>query len=254
MRVVLTRPAQDAARWSSELVRRGHAVLALPLIDIVPLPDAQALRDAWSALPGYRAVMFVSANAVLHFHAQAGAASWPAGTQAWATGPGTAAALHDARVPDALVLQPAAEAAQLDSEALWARVGPQVRPGWRVLVVRGAGQDGTAAGRDWLVRQLQAAGADVDQVAAYERTCPSWSEVERSQARHAATDGSVWLFSSSQAVANLRLLLPDAPWSSARALATHARIAEAARDAGFGVARLARGDLDAVARALESFG
>jgi uroporphyrinogen-III synthase len=48
--------------------------------------------------------------------------------------------------------------------------------------------------------------------------------------------------------------MPEQAWSSARALATHVRIAEAARQAGFAVARLARGDLDAVARALESFG
>ena len=253
MRVVLTRPAQDAARWTSGLASRGHDVIGLPLIDIVPLATTQALREAWAALHDYQAAMFVSANAVLHFRA-AGDGPWPRSTQAWATGPGTAAALRDAQVPDALLLQPAADAAQLDSEALWHRVGPQVRRDWRVLVVRGAGQDGGAAGRDWLVRELQSVGASVDQLPAYERTCPHWSDAERATARRAAGDGSVWVFSSSQAIANLQALLPGQDWSSARALATHPRIAQAARDAGFGVARLARGDLDAVARALESFG
>src|SRR6476661_3658676 len=122
MRVVLTRPAQDAVRWSTELARRGHEVLTLPLIEIAPVADERPLQDAWAALPGYQAAMFVSANAVVHFQSARRAASWPEGTQAWATGPGTAAALRDAQVPDELVLQPAAEAAQLDSEALWGRV------------------------------------------------------------------------------------------------------------------------------------
>jgi uroporphyrinogen-III synthase len=254
MRVVLTRPAQDAVRWSSELAARGHDVLTLPLIEIAPVALERPLLDAWAALPDYQGVMFVSANAVLHFQAAGRGASWPAGTQAWATGPGTAAALRDARVPDALVREPAADAVQLDSEALWARAGAHVQPGWRVLIVRGAGQEGTAAGRDWLVRQLRAAGAVVDQVAAYVRILPRWTDAQRALARQAAGDGSVWVFSSSQALANLQPLLPGVTWSAARALATHARIAQAARDAGFGVARLARGDVDAVARALESFG
>jgi uroporphyrinogen-III synthase len=253
MRVVLTRPAQDAARWSFGLASRGHEVIGLPLIDIAPLTAMQPLRDAWAALHAYQAVMFVSANAVLHFRAAA-ADPWPAGTQAWATGPGTAGALRDAQVPDPLVVQPAADAAQLDSEALWKQVGPRVGPGWRVLVVRGAGQDGGTAGRDWLVRQLQAGGAGVDQLAAYERICPRWTDAQRATARAAATDGSVWVFSSSQAIANLQALLPGQRWSAARALATHPRIAQAALDAGFGVTRSARGDFDAVARALESFG
>ena len=254
MRVVLTRPAQDAVRWSAELVTRGHQVLSLPLIEIAPVADGRPVREAWARLPAYQAVMFVSANAVLHFQAASQGASWSATTQAWATGPGTAAALREALVPDSLVREPAADAAQFDSEALWARVGAQVRPGWCVLVVRGAGQDGAATGRDWLVRQLQDAGAHADQVAAYVRIRPRWTDAERALARQAAGDGSVWVFSSSQALANLQALLPGQDWSSARALATHVRIAEAARQAGFGVARLARGDLDAVARALESFG
>jgi uroporphyrinogen-III synthase len=254
MRVVLTRPAQDAARWSTGLAGRGHEVTVLPLIEIAAAGDDRPLRDAWAALAGYQAVMFVSTNAVVQFQAAGQGAAWPATTQAWATGPGTAAALRGAQVPDGLVVEPAADAARLDSESLWARVGAQVRPGWRVLIVRGAGSDGATAGRDWLVRQLQASGAQVDQLAAYVRLRPRWSDAQRALARQAAGDGSVWVFSSSEALANLQALMPGQAWSSARALATHVRIAQAARDAGFGVARLARGDFEAVARALESFG
>lgn len=253
MRVVLTRPAPDAAHWSTELARRGHQVLALPLIDIGPLADTAPVQTAWRQLPAVQAVMFVSANAVRHFVAPRDGAAWPAGTQAWATGPGTVAALHDALVPVPLIVAPAPDAPQFDSEALWREAAPRVRPGWRVLLVRGAGADGST-GRDWLARQLQQAGAQVDQLAVYERRIPAWTDVQRAAARDAAGDGSMWLFSSSEAIGNLRTLAPGVDWAHARALATHERIAQAARDAGFGHVMQARGTLDAVVRTLESSG
>ena len=253
MRVVLTRPAADAAPWSSELARRGHQVLALPLIDIAPLADTAPVQAAWRQLPALQAVMFVSANAVRHFMAARGGATWPAGTQAWATGPGTVAALREAQVPAGQIAAPGANAPQFDSEALWRVVMSGVKPGWRVLLVRGAGADGSI-GREWLAQQLRQAGAQADQLAVYERRCPSWSASQRALARDAARDGSTWLFSSSEAIANLRTLAPDLDWAQARALATHERIAQAAREAGFGHVVQARGTLDAVVRTLESSG
>ena len=65
-------------------------------------------------------------------------------------------------------------------------------------------------------------------------------------------DGSLWLFSSSEAVANLCAALPSQDWSSARALATHPRIADAARRAGFGRVDATAASLEAVVRSLES--
>lgn len=253
MRVVLTRPAADAARWRAGLQARGHQVLQLPLIDIGPVAAAAPVQAAWARLPDFQAAMFVSANAVRHFMAARTAAAWPAATQAWATGPGTVAALQEAGVPGAQIVAPRDDAPQFDSEALWQVASAAVRPGWRVLLVRGAGADGSV-GRDWLARELQQAGARVEQLAVYERRRPAWSEAQCHAARQAAADGSVWLFSSSEAVANLRVLMPGIAWNEARALATHERIARAAQDAGFGVVVPARGSLDAVARALESFG
>ncbi|MFO1272722.1 MAG: hypothetical protein U1F50_13800 [Rubrivivax sp.] len=51
---------------------------------------------------------------------------------------------------------------------------------------------------------------------------------QREPARH------LWVFSSSEAVRNLQALAPGADWSPALAVASHPRIAEAARAAGFG--------------------
>jgi uroporphyrinogen-III synthase len=45
-------------------------------------------------------------------------------------------------------------------------------------------------------------------------------------------------FGSSEAVARLRELAPQADWAAALALAGHSRIAEAARAAGFGQVRV----------------
>jgi uroporphyrinogen-III synthase len=255
MRVVLTRPRQEAGRWAQALAARGHEVLLLPLIEIGPAPDVQALRRAAGALSEYQAAMFVSGSAVNGFSREGTPPwPWPAGTRAWCTGPGTARALREAGVPAANIDAPASDSAQFDSEALWALVSTQVRAGARVLLVRGAGTDGQPAGRDWMASRLQAAGVQVDTVAAYTRHVPSWSVQERAAASEAARDGSTWLLSSSEAVANFQALLPGVPLSQARAIATHERIAQAAREAGFGVVCLSRPSEDAVTATLESIG
>jgi uroporphyrinogen-III synthase len=69
----------------------------------------------------------------------------------------------------------------------------------------------------------------------------------------AAPGAHVWLFSSSEAVSVLAAqAVPGASWASARAIATHPRIAESARAAGFGQVSLARPDLAAVVACLQS--
>lgn len=253
MRVFVTRPEQEARRWVDELRQRGFEALSIPLIAIEPVADAALLRAAWQGLPACRAAMFVSGNAVRHFFAAApGAASWPPATRAWATGAGTLGALVSAGVPRECVDAPAADAAQFDSETLWPQVRPQVRAGDRVLIVRGGDASGAAAGRDWLARQLAAAGAAVETVASYRRGPPVLDAQQRADALAGAT-GAVWLFSSSEAIGHLRGLFPGQSWQAARAVATHPRIAQAARDAGFGVVCESRPSVDDVTAVLESF-
>lgn len=234
-RVVVTRPAADAQRWSQALSERGIAVASLPLIEIAPLADDSALRAAWREAPGHAALMFVSANAVEHFMALR-----PEGlclkAQAWGTGPGTRAALESAGWPLSLIRCPAADAQSFDSEALWAQVEAEVRA-WRgrsVLIVRGADAQGRLAGRDWLAQRLAAAGLQVLQCVAYLRRSPVPDEQQLALAREALRDGSWWLFSSSEAAQNLAQWLPGAIGPQARALATHPRIARRLREQGWG--------------------
>jgi uroporphyrinogen-III synthase len=228
--------------------------VSLPLIAIrvAPAEFSEQLRDGWAALSNARAAMFVSANAVHGFFAETGRTDWPSGARAWATGPGTRQALLDHGVSAAQVDSPDHEASQFDSESLWEAVAGQVAVGSRVLIVRGAGASGDAIGREWLADRIRARGGVVQVVASYSRGLPAWTAGERLLALDGAAAGA-WLFSSSQAVAHLQQLLPDVRWSRARAVATHARIAQAARDACFGVVCVSRPGVDDVARALESF-
>ena len=263
-RVIVTRPERDAARWVQALQQRGLRAEALPLIDIRALPDSPAVQQAWRALDSYAALMFVSGNAVDGFFAsnrplapgQQGIIAINSianeGPRFMAPGPGTVAALAAAGVPAARIDAPAPDAVQFDSEALWSLVGQRDWQGRRVLIVRGqsaaAQAAGGANGRDWLAQQWRVAGAQVEFLVVYQRSAPVFDAAQRQTIEQAARDGSVWLFSSSEAVAHL----PPQDWSQARAVATHPRIADAARAAGWGVVAESRPALEDVLASIES--
>jgi len=262
-RAIVTRPAHDAAQWVRDLGAQGIAAQALPLIAIrtVAHPSlAQALQQARAAASGYRALMFVSGNAVTHFFetnkapALAGQAPPAIDTRAWAPGPGTVQALLAAGVPAARIDAPPASSAQFDSEALWPVVAPQLHAGDRVLIVRGASAPAApgGSGREWLAARLAETGVQVDFVAAYERCAPALDAPALALAREAAQDGSLWLLSSSEALAHLVQAMPGQDWQQARALATHPRIAQAARAAGFGHVHECRPPLADVAASIKS--
>jgi uroporphyrinogen-III synthase len=279
MRVVVTRPQRDAQGWAQGLQAAGFEPLLLPLIDIEPVPNIAAMQAAWARLHEYQAVMFVSSNAATQFYAskvpetpvqQAQAATK---IRAWVTGPGSRRALLQCGFDAKRIDSPALDADQFDSEALWAVVGPQVKVGDKVLIVRGArgddpetdataagnGATGTTAtasgtGRNWLAAQLEAAGASVDFLVAYQRQRPVLSAAQQDLVRLAAQDGSVWLLSSSEALDNLAACMPGQTWGTARAVATHVRIAAAARRLGFGVVCESRPSVPSVVASIESMG
>jgi uroporphyrinogen-III synthase len=251
MSVVLTRPRQEAERWAGRLRARGLQPLLLPLIEIDAPPDPQPLRSAAADLARYAAVMFVSANAVQGWFAAGCAFDGP---RAWAPGLATRDALRAAGVAAARIDTPAEDAGQFDSESLWRQVGDQLQPGQRLLLVRGGDSEGRSQGRDWLAQQLAARGVLVDTVVAYIRRRPVWGEEERACATRAAGDGSLWLFSSSEAADNLAALLPDTDWRRACALATHPRIARSVRALGFGSVRESRPAFEDVVASIESSG
>jgi len=251
LRVIVTRPAREAVRWTADLRAAGIEAVALPLIEIAAVEDPAPLSAAWQQCGRYRALMFVSAAAVDHFFALSDGASLH-GARGWATGPGTAAALRRAGVADAAIDVPPADAAQFDSEALWSHVQRQIVPGAEVLVVRGGDAQGRPAGRDWLSDRVEAAGGRCSRVVAYRRLPPDFDDAQRHLARGASAPPAVWLFSSAEAIGNLGRAMPDISWAEARAVATHPRIVQAALDAGFGTVLPSRTGLSDVVASIES--
>jgi uroporphyrinogen-III synthase len=218
-----------------------------------------ALAQAWQAVPGHLALMFVSANAVRFFMAARPAGLPVPSCRAWSTGPGTRAALLAAGWSEGLIDSPAEDAPQFDSEALWDLVAHRVQVAVAstpskpsVLIVRGADAQGQLAGRDWLALQLENAGLQVLQAVAYVRQAPVLTPAQQSLAQLAVGDGSAWLFSSSEAAQHLLLACPELPVKQARALATHPRIAQRLQQMGWGRVDLVPAGVDAQAQSIKS--
>jgi len=267
-RLIVTRPAPEAQAWVEGLRERGWPAQALPLIHIGE-PETPAEQEGlrhWRAhWHQADAILFVSGAAVSHFFASGVAPPCDRShTRFWAPGPGTARLLAQALdrlgIDAAQIDSPPADAAQFDSEHLWPQVASQVGPDRLVLIVRGASpeQDSAEAGaiagsgRDWLIQQCLERGAKVEGCVAYVRRAPVLAPADQSLIDAARALGSVWLFSSSEALRPLRALRAEADWSLASALVTHPRIGEAAHEAGFGQVLISRPALSDVIRTLES--
>lgn len=289
-RVLVTRPERDAAQWVASLQRLGFAAQSLPLIAIAPVNDplhVLALKSAWIALPSYSACMFVSGNAVEHFFkpkelsANAFRASnatniralndveWllPPTLRCLAPGPGTAAALIAAGVAPSQIDAPPADAEQFDSAALWQVIGNRDWRDSKVLVVRGLTSStsggGESSGRDWITRKWLDAGAVVESISVYQRQAPILGTDQLKRARTASTDGSIWIFSSSEAVSNLAAIMracsdgagdsqSGLSWLSSTAVATHPRIADTLQAMGWGRVVESRPSLSDIATTLAS--
>ncbi len=260
MRVLVTRPAAQAAEWVAAMRSAGIDALSLPLVGIEPAGDVAALHAAWHGIGQRRLVMFVSPNAAQQFiaHRPAGM-RWPATVLAASPGPGTTRALVGGGVPAQCIVEPAADAPQFDSEALWAQLAARDWQGADTLIVRGDG------GRDWFADTLRAHGATVAYLQAYRRVAPSFDAAAAALLAAALTQPALhlWFFSSSEAVGNLEtaaalaLAAPGSDasepgWPRASALATHPRIAERARQLGFGRVAQARPTLAGVVACIQS--
>ena len=101
-------------------------------------------------------------------------------------------------------------------------------------------------------RELQAAGARAEFAVAYTRGAPVFTAEQQALVQSALAQGALWLLSSSQALAHLCAAVPQQDWARARALATHPRIAQTARAAGFGAVHECRPSLDDVGASIES--
>jgi uroporphyrinogen-III synthase len=273
--VVVTRPARDAVEWVAALQAAGHRAVCLPLMAFGPPPQPDTVQACLDDVPGCSVLMFVSPHAVHTFWSLFNEQKMPPAQfgkafiasffedrsrhpgralRCWAPGPGTARALLQVGVPASCIDQPAPDALQFDSEALWAVVQHSVKPGDKVMVVRGSSTEATGSGgsgRDWLAAQCVAQGSEVLHCVVYSRVAPVWSAAQCVLAREVSGPCDVWLLSSSESAAHLAALLPGHDWSRTVALATHPRIARAAAGMGFGRLLHSRPALDDVLRTLD---
>ena len=157
--ILVTRPREQAERFATLLEAAGATVLVAPTIAIEPPSSWEPLDEALGRASRYEWVIFTSVNGVamarLRLERAGRGSEVFASCRLAAIGPATAEALRvwgraPEVVPDEFV-----------AEGLADRLRSLIRRGDRVLLPR------AAETRDVLVRELQAMGADVDEVAAY---------------------------------------------------------------------------------------
>jgi uroporphyrinogen III methyltransferase/synthase len=185
-RVLVTRPAEQAARLSSALRAVGAEAIEVPVIEIGEPGDG---GDALSALVGrlgsYDWVVVTSANGAGRLLAALRDARDLGGVLVAAIGPGTAAALRAGNVKADLVPERFVAEGLLD-----AFPAPPAGRAGRVALVR------AAVARDVLPDGLRARGWEVDVVEAY-RTLPVEPTAAR---RELVSSADVVTFTSSSAV------------------------------------------------------
>ena len=160
LRVLVTRPAHQAEPLCRLIEAGGGIAMRFPTIEIAPPSDPQALKSAVAQLDRFDLAVFVSPNAVTRAFAAIGAGGLPSKLQVACVGTGSARALAQHGVSDALI------PARSDSEGLLELAPLQHMQDKRVAIFRGEG------GRELLGEQLRRRGADVIYVECYRRVRP----------------------------------------------------------------------------------
>ncbi len=196
-RVLLTRPAAQAAPMARALRDAGAQPLIIPAIRIAPPDDPAALTRAVVAAGDYDWVVFTSANGVDAFFAELASERADArrlgGVRVAAIGPATAERLreHGVRADEV----PAEYRGEAVAEAILAHHDGHMH-GLSVLLPR------AAVARDALPDALRKAGARVDVVPAY-RTLPlEAADAARLRTTIEGGEADVITFTSSSTVAH----------------------------------------------------
>ena len=234
--VVITRPHAQCQALADGAAALGRAVVQLPLLEILPLPDQSELQRVLAGLASYALVAFVSPNAIEAAFAHI--PRWPHGVALAVLGDTSRACLArygvDAR--NAAIFSPR-DPARSDSEHLLLALDPATLAGRRVLIVRGE------SGRELIGDALRAAGALVTTVAAYRRRVPAMTAQLAATLRDLLERQNDWIITSSEALRGLLGLVArlDAgayvvKMQQQHLIVPHARIAETAHS--FGLTRL----------------
>ncbi len=221
LRIVVTRPRDQAATLAGKIVAAGGEAILFPLLEIAPIADPGALDALVARLPEFDLAIFISPNAVRYgLRAIRATRDLPPSLKIAAVGQGSAATLRDEGV-----LKVIAPQERSDSEALLALPELQNLQGWRVAIFRG--EDG----RELLGEILKARGARVEYAACYRRSKP-----RRNMADLLDTQPDALTVTSSEALQFLWEGLDETARKQVAAVplfVQHERIAAAARNLGW---------------------
>lgn len=167
LKVLVTRPQDQAKKLIDTLKQAGAKTVVFPLIDIVAIEPQQ-----WPQvdLAGQDMVIFISRNAVSYF-CRTFDDELPANVAFVAVGDATADSMRRHQLPiDIVAPSPAG------SESLLAMPAMQSMLNKRVLIVRGEG------GRELLANTLALRGATISYLEVYKRSLPAVNEEQLTQA------------------------------------------------------------------------
>lgn len=223
-RVVVTRPAGQAAHMAALIRAAGGEPLLFPALEIFDAGDSAQLGALIARLETFDLAIFISANAVDKALALVRERrAWPPALRVATVGRGSERELQ--RHGFSAVIAPAE---RFDSEGLLALPELKEVAGKRVVIFRGEG------GRELLGETLIARGAAVEYAECYRRGRPS-ADPAALLARCARGELDAFTVTSSEGLANLYAMLGEAGRQCLEGtplFAPHERIAAAARALG----------------------
>jgi uroporphyrinogen-III synthase len=244
--VLITRPAGQGDVLLEGARALGAQATHIPLLVITPKADPELVHVA-ARLECYRAVLFVSANAVqASWPALTGQGAWPLSLPAAAIGPGTARVLRDHGVQKVIMPERC-----FDSEGLMALsfFSKSNVLGQSYALIRGEG------GRDFMAQTLRQRGAVVDEVASYQRrlnpdALPALHQLFEQ------TPPTLIVISSSESLQRLMAVVSIDLSTALRKIplvVPHSRIADAAQALGFEVVTVTEGGDQGILDYLKSY-
>ena len=164
LRVLVTRPAEQASALFERLAREGARPLHFAAIEILDPHDRRGLNEAIARLGDFDWVIFVSPNAVSRAMAlwRSREEPWPTDVRIACIGRGSARELKRFGIDDVL-----APTGRFDSESLLLLAPLQAVNGQNILIFRGEG------GRELLGDTLEMRGAQVTYADCYRRGAPT---------------------------------------------------------------------------------
>ncbi|MBV1913803.1 MAG: uroporphyrinogen-III synthase [Pseudomonadales bacterium] len=169
LRVLVTRPKNQAAGLIDVLTQAGARVIHYPVLEIEATENSPAQQAILSNLEQFKALIFISANAV-RFTAMSlekHSITLPSSIQCFGIGKTTSSLIEQCFGNAALFPEGAA-----DSESLLALEALQQKQinGRNILIIRGEG------GRETLKHELQKRDAEVQYLELYRRISPQFSK------------------------------------------------------------------------------